>query len=810
MLFAEEFVARRVGRTETAEHATGARTAARHPRERQTLAESRRAPARQGSAAQGRGRGRGEAPAIPERAGERPAVGVRPCPAAIRRPPSTRSGEPGRGSCSRRSVSAIPPVAEEPVERRPPNVGGPWHDEAMRSPASSPSMIGRESDLEALRDELAGASPTGSRAPSSSAARRASARPGSLDEFRAEAAPAPRAHRQERRSRQRRRAVRAVHRHPPSAGRRHRRSTRCSRRRGRVRRALRPPPRARARPRACPRAPGRSGSTSSSPCCSRTSRATRRSSSIDRRHPLGRHRDARTGAVPHPHDRCAGASCCCSAIAATRCSAATRCAPICPSSTAPGAPPAGSSARLDRAQVAEPGRADPRLPGRLRDRRPRLPAERGRAVLRRGAHRHRPPRHRRRPPGDAARAAARPLRTAQRADAAHAAAHLGRRASASSTTCSLPCSTARPTSSTLRRVRRSSPTSSPPTRPSTRSGTRSCARRSTPTCCRGSARVSTRATRTRSRAAGGTGPPARSRTTGWPRTTSPGVHRHARGDGGGAPLLRVPGGGGHGRPRARTVGHGRRRRSDRRSQPHRTAVAHGLRAPQRGRQRARARAGERRARRDPDALAHACTRVCCATRRNTSRTSAGRVRSSCCRRRSQLRPDDPTTICAPSSSPRLAGRLMLEARYDEAIETATLGDRGGGRTTRAHRRCRSRTRSAARPASITATSKTVSPTSTRPANSPAATAGRSCATAVNASDVMNLLGRYDEAVRIAAGRGRTRREQRGVERTSGVMLVVEHRRAAPGPRAPRPRRGDARPRARSRSAARVSGCTCSA
>jgi ATP/maltotriose-dependent transcriptional regulator MalT len=40
---------------------------------------------------------------------------------------------------------------------------------------------------------------------------------------------------------------------------------------------------------------------------------------------------------------------------------------------------------------------------------------------------------------------------------------------------------------------------------------------------------------------------------------------------------------------------------------------------------------------------------------------------------------------------------------------------------------------------------------------------------VNASDAMNLLGRYDEAVAIAAA-GAERARQRGVERTSGVML----------------------------------------
>jgi tetratricopeptide (TPR) repeat protein len=51
-------------------------------------------------------------------------------------------------------VRPVLPVAD-PGPGAGSDVGGPWHDEAMRSPASSVSMIGRESDLAGLREELA-------------------------------------------------------------------------------------------------------------------------------------------------------------------------------------------------------------------------------------------------------------------------------------------------------------------------------------------------------------------------------------------------------------------------------------------------------------------------------------------------------------------------------------------------------------------------------------------------------------------------------------------------------------------------------
>ncbi len=51
-------------------------------------------------------------------------------------------------------MTAIPPLAKGREEPGP-NVGGSWHDEAMKSPAASPSMIGREPDLQTLREQLA-------------------------------------------------------------------------------------------------------------------------------------------------------------------------------------------------------------------------------------------------------------------------------------------------------------------------------------------------------------------------------------------------------------------------------------------------------------------------------------------------------------------------------------------------------------------------------------------------------------------------------------------------------------------------------
>ncbi|HWU45815.1 MAG TPA: AAA family ATPase [Humibacter sp.] len=118
----------------------------------------------------------------------------------------------------------------------------------------------------------------------------------------------------------------------------------------------------------------------------------------------------------------------------------------------------------------------------------------------------------------------------------------------------------------------------------------------------------------------------------------------------------------------------------------------------------------------------------------------------------------------------LAGRLMLEARYDEAVEAATVAlkeatsagslsrmsiahnlrgvalvgrgdiERGLLDLDEAHRLAENRD-------------------------------GAMLRYRVNASDVMHLIGRYDEAMQIGEA-GRDRARELGVERTSGVMLAA--------------------------------------
>ncbi len=116
----------------------------------------------------------------------------------------------------------------------------------------------------------------------------------------------------------------------------------------------------------------------------------------------------------------------------------------------------------------------------------------------------------------------------------------------------------------------------------------------------------------------------------------------------------------------------------------------------------------------------------------------------------------------------LAGRLMLEARYDEAIETATQAyekARSGGATERM---------------SIAATIRGVARVGKGEIDGGLADLEKAKTLAgddgasllryfVNASDVMNLLGRYDDAIAIAQT-GAEQARERGVERTSGVML----------------------------------------
>ncbi len=134
----------------------------------------------------------------------------------------------------------------------------------------------------------------------------------------------------------------------------------------------------------------------------------------------------------------------------------------------------------------------------------------------------------------------------------------------------------------------------------------------------------------------------------------------------------------------------------------------------------------------------------------------------------ELLPDDPDGELRAQILGELAGRLMLEARYDEAVETANLAYETastGGATERM---------------SIAATIRGVARVGRGEIEQGLADldAAKSLAGLdggpllryfVNASDVMNLLGRYDDAIMIAQT-GAEQARQRGVERTSGVML----------------------------------------
>ncbi len=116
----------------------------------------------------------------------------------------------------------------------------------------------------------------------------------------------------------------------------------------------------------------------------------------------------------------------------------------------------------------------------------------------------------------------------------------------------------------------------------------------------------------------------------------------------------------------------------------------------------------------------------------------------------------------------LAGRLMLEARYDEAIDVATrayeTASRGG----------------ATERMSIATNIRAVARIGHGDVDEGLLDLARAKQLAaddgapllryyVNASDIMNHLGRFDEAVQIART-GAERARERGVERTSGVML----------------------------------------
>lgn len=134
----------------------------------------------------------------------------------------------------------------------------------------------------------------------------------------------------------------------------------------------------------------------------------------------------------------------------------------------------------------------------------------------------------------------------------------------------------------------------------------------------------------------------------------------------------------------------------------------------------------------------------------------------------ELLPDDSDDELRAQLLGELASRLMLEARYDEAIETATLAyekARMGGATERM---------------SIAATVRGVARVGHGEIAGGLADLDQARTLAgddggsllryfVNASDVLNLLGRYDDAIALAQ-EGAEQARERGVERTSGVML----------------------------------------
>ncbi|MFF1878562.1 AAA family ATPase [Leifsonia sp. NPDC058230] len=131
-------------------------------------------------------------------------------------------------------------------------------------------------------------------------------------------------------------------------------------------------------------------------------------------------------------------------------------------------------------------------------------------------------------------------------------------------------------------------------------------------------------------------------------------------------------------------------------------------------------------------------------------------------------PVDPSDSLRTQLLAEVAGRLMLEARYEEAIEMSTLaideasdvsGSRGSvARTVRGIARI-DRGDIEAGLADLEAARELAG-----------SDVGPLLRNAVNASDAMNVLGRYRDAVEIAEA-GVAQARHRGVERTSGVMLA---------------------------------------
>ena len=133
-----------------------------------------------------------------------------------------------------------------------------------------------------------------------------------------------------------------------------------------------------------------------------------------------------------------------------------------------------------------------------------------------------------------------------------------------------------------------------------------------------------------------------------------------------------------------------------------------------------------------------------------------------------LVPKDPSESLRPQLLAELAGRLMLEARFDEAVQTSTAAIAEAGDGARARRSVAHTVRGTVR----VAQGDIVGGLDDLDRGRELADddAGPLLRNAVNASDVMNMLGRFTEAVRIAE-HGVDQARQRGVERTSGVMLA---------------------------------------
>ncbi len=133
-----------------------------------------------------------------------------------------------------------------------------------------------------------------------------------------------------------------------------------------------------------------------------------------------------------------------------------------------------------------------------------------------------------------------------------------------------------------------------------------------------------------------------------------------------------------------------------------------------------------------------------------------------------LAPADPEHHLRPQLLGELAGRLMLEARLDDAVQTATLAIEEAGDGALARRSVAHTIRGTVRvnQGDVAGGLDDLE----RGRALAGDDAGPLLRNAVNASDVMNVLGRYDDAVRIAH-RGVAQARERGVERTSGVMLA---------------------------------------